>query len=241
MEIKTAHLLFEQSGTFKKEFLKLGINAEDYDIQNEFNETDHVIDLFAEIEKAFDGKESIFDTFDKNDLIMAFFPCVRFEAQVIMYFRGDNFSQRDWDLEKKMTYDIGLMQELSLFYQLVNKIFIVCIRKGLKIVMENPYSEQHFLTRYWCLKPAVIDTDRRDNGDYFKKPTQYWFLNCVPEQNVLFEPLPLNYLMIKNAICNMSKEDYITTGADNVKTARSMIHPDYANRFIRTYLIKEET
>ena len=45
-----AHCLFEQSGTFKNEFRKLGYEAYDYDIQNEFGETDHVIDLFAEIE-----------------------------------------------------------------------------------------------------------------------------------------------------------------------------------------------
>ena len=45
-----AHCFFEQSGTFKNEFKKLGIEAEDYDIQNNFNETDNVIDLFAEIE-----------------------------------------------------------------------------------------------------------------------------------------------------------------------------------------------
>lgn len=43
------HCLFEQSGTFKNEFKKLGINAYDYDIQNEFNQTDYVIDLFKEI------------------------------------------------------------------------------------------------------------------------------------------------------------------------------------------------
>ena len=43
------HCLFEQSGIFKNEFRKLGINAYDYDIQNEFNQTDYVIDLFKEI------------------------------------------------------------------------------------------------------------------------------------------------------------------------------------------------
>lgn len=43
------HCLFEQSGTFKNEFKKLGIEAEDYDILNDFGETDHIIDLFAEI------------------------------------------------------------------------------------------------------------------------------------------------------------------------------------------------
>ena len=47
------HCFFEQSGTFKNEFKKLGILAEDYDIQNNFGETDHVIDLFNEIEIAY--------------------------------------------------------------------------------------------------------------------------------------------------------------------------------------------
>jgi len=44
------HCLFEQSGTFKNEFKKLGYEAFDYDIQNEFGETDYQIDLFKEIE-----------------------------------------------------------------------------------------------------------------------------------------------------------------------------------------------
>lgn len=44
-----AHCLFEQSGTFKNEFKKLGYESYDYDIQNEFGETDYVIDLFEEI------------------------------------------------------------------------------------------------------------------------------------------------------------------------------------------------
>ena len=43
--------MFEQSGTFKKEFIKLGIEAEDYDIRNDFGETDHVVDLFEEINR----------------------------------------------------------------------------------------------------------------------------------------------------------------------------------------------
>lgn len=56
MEIKgKVHCFFEQSGAFKKEFIKLGIPAEDYDIQNNFGETDHLMDLFGEIEKAYIG------------------------------------------------------------------------------------------------------------------------------------------------------------------------------------------
>ena len=55
MEIKgKVHCFFEQSGTFKNEFIKLGIPAEDYDIQNNFGQTDHVIDLFDQIEREYD-------------------------------------------------------------------------------------------------------------------------------------------------------------------------------------------
>lgn len=53
--MKTYHCLFEQSGTFKNEFKKLGFNAIDYDIENQFNQTDVVIDLFKEIEEAYNG------------------------------------------------------------------------------------------------------------------------------------------------------------------------------------------
>jgi hypothetical protein len=56
MEIQgKVHCLYEQSGTFKNEFIKLGIPAEDYDIQNNFGQTDHVIDLFAETKTAYMG------------------------------------------------------------------------------------------------------------------------------------------------------------------------------------------
>ena len=55
-----------------------GCEAVDYDIQNEFNETDVVIDLFKEIEKAYSKEESIFDNITEKDMILAFFPCVRF-------------------------------------------------------------------------------------------------------------------------------------------------------------------
>ena len=56
MNIKgKVHCFFEQSGTFKNEFIKLGYKAEDYDIQNQFGETDNVTDLFNEIEKCYAG------------------------------------------------------------------------------------------------------------------------------------------------------------------------------------------
>lgn len=60
MESKTEnimkfHCLFEQSGTFKNQFKELGYEAIDYDILNDYGQTDIVIDLFEEIRKAYAG------------------------------------------------------------------------------------------------------------------------------------------------------------------------------------------
>lgn len=63
------HCFFEQSGTFKNEFKKLGYEAYDYDILNDFNETDYQIDLFNEIEKAYLELNSIFDKFGGKILL----------------------------------------------------------------------------------------------------------------------------------------------------------------------------
>lgn len=81
-------LLFEQSGTFKNQFKLLGYDAVDVDIQNNFGETDYQIDLFKEIEDAYDGKPSLFDDITSDDLIMAFFPCIYFCSNNSMIFDG---------------------------------------------------------------------------------------------------------------------------------------------------------
>lgn len=53
--VKRWHCFFEQSGTFKNEFKRLGLAAFDYDILDDFGQTDFKMDIFAEIEKAFEG------------------------------------------------------------------------------------------------------------------------------------------------------------------------------------------
>ena len=121
-----------------------------------------------------------------------------------------------------------LHDEMNWMYQLISKMCIICIRKGLRLVIENPKSIPHHLTDYWCLKPDIVDKDRRENGDYYKKPTQYWFINFSPKNNLVFEPI--EYVETKRI-------DYIN-GKDR-KTQRSLIHPQYASRFIRQYLIDE--
>ena len=89
MEIKgKVHCFFEQSGTFKREFIKLGIPAEDYDIQNNFGETDHVMDLFAEIERAYEGGQACLMTSQGMTLLWHSFRAYTFVRQVKWHFFG---------------------------------------------------------------------------------------------------------------------------------------------------------
>ena len=223
----TYRCLFEQSGTFKNEFKKLGYNAVDYDILNDFGETDYQIDLYQEIEKAYGGGISLFDTFEKDDVVLAFFPCTRFEVQIMLWFRGDAMQQKKWNLEKKLENCITLHNELNKNYELISKLVIIMLRKQIPIIIENPYSNQHYLTNYWCIRPKVIDTDRHATGDYMKKPTQYWFIGIEPKNNLVMEQVNYKKRETSNGMW----------GNKNHQVNRSMISKDYVNRFIREFII----
>ena len=102
-----AHCLFEESGTFKNEFKKLGYEAYDYDILNDYGETDYQIDLFKEIEAGYNGEPSIFDKIKQDDLIMAFFPCTRFEAKIPLMFRGELYQMKNYTDRQKLSKSIA--------------------------------------------------------------------------------------------------------------------------------------
>lgn len=232
MQINKVHCLFEQSGTFKNEFIKLGVPAEDYDIQNQFGQTDHIVDLYSQIRGGWCDMPSIFDDMTEHDLIMAFFPCTRFENQILFKFRGEQYQQRNQTDTEKLEECLKLHEELSTNYEIITKLAMIALKRNIPLIFENPYSSQHYLTRYWCLKPQVIDKDRTQDGDYYPKPTQYWFINCEPKNNLVFEPLeyvqPLE--IEKRYVKGVGRE-----------TARSMIHPQYASRFIKKYVIDYES
>lgn len=224
------HCFFEQSGTFKNEFIKLGIPAEDYDIQNNFGETDHVIDLFAEIEKAYEGGVSIFDSITCDDLIMAFFPCIYFScmSQMDMSFTAKNYRNLSW--REKADAIITRSQNREYFFSLITKLFALCYIKQLRLVVENPWSMQTFLKNGFIAPPSLIDNDRTKRGDYFVKPTAYWFVNCEPTNG--------KTLSLKN---NRSAIDiaHLPPGkqAGVCSEERSMISPDYARNFICDFIL----
>lgn len=226
------HCFFEQSGTFKNEFIKLGIPAEDYDIQNNFGQTDHVIDLFAEIEKGYDGKPSIFDNITKDDLIVAFFPCIYFTGFTNpRYFTLENNNYRNLTLQEKLEKILERAKNREFFYELIIKMVGVCLKKGIRIIIENPYSTLHYLDNNFFKQPTMIDEDRTLRGDYFKKPTAYWYFNCEPTYGE-------SYQKDKERKTIMSAKGASKAGLCSEE--RSMISSDYARNFICDFILGKE-
>ena len=226
------HCFFEQSGTFKNEFIKLGIPSYDYDIQNHFGQTDHVIDLFAEIEKAYDGDVSIFDDITKDDLIIAFFPCIYFccLSQMSMSWGCHNYKSKI--IRERTELILERANKRLAFYTLAIKMLTVAKERGLRLIMENPYSMQTYLNGNFVLPPAVIDNDRSMRGDYFKKTTAYWFINCEPTNG---------YTITKN---NNTKKVLDAKGSNKVgmcSEERSIISPLYAHNFICDFILGKAT
>ena len=226
------HCFFEQSGTFKNEFIKLGIPAEDYDIQNHFGQTDHVIDLFAEIEKAYAGDESVFDNITKDDLIMAFFPCIYFcsLSQMSMSWGCHNYKNKT--IRERTELILKRANNRLAFYTLAIKMLTVAKERGLRLIMENPYSMQTYLKGNFILPPSVIDNDRSMRGDYFKKTTAYWFINCEPTDGHTI----MNNNNIKKVI-EAKRSDKAGTCSEE----RSMISPIYAHNFICDFILGKAT
>ena len=228
MKIKKAHCFFEQSGTFKNAFKHYGIDAEDYDIQNNFGETDNVIDLFAEIEKGYDGKPSIFDRIEKDDLIMAFFPCIYFCAtsQMAMYWESVNYRKKS--VKEKTDLILERSSNRERFFSLAVKMLATAEMKGLRLVMENPWSMQTFLKSNFVFAPSLVDMDRTKRGDVFRKPTAYWFINCTPMKCTTFQQSPIVKTIMSSKGSNK---------AGICSEERSMISPDYALNFINDFLL----
>lgn len=184
MEISMAHCLFEQSGIFKKAFRELGITAYDYDIKNDFGETEMQTELFSQIFRAYNNKPSIFDGMIHEDLIMAFFPCTYFCCNNAMFFQGKARYSYKQSLEEKLRTDIERHTSLHRNYITLSMLTSVALRRNLRLIIENPASEPNYLTRYWCIRPTIKDNDRTRMGDAFKKPTNWWFINCYPTYKI---------------------------------------------------------
>ena len=239
------HCFFEQSGTFKNEFKRIGIPAEDYDIQNNYGETDHIIDLFAEIEAAYDGNASVFDAIGGGDLIMAFFPCIMFCGISQINMTLSHYIEKHGALDGVGAYILARAQKRQLFLELLLKLCFTCIDRKIKMIFENPYSSNTYLKNGFIKSPDIIDNNRMERGDFFTKPTGYWFFNCKPCRLKTAQMTPHDkrrYILmhtdeyakhraLKHNIVNNNSETGICS------EGRSIISPDYARNFIADFIL----
>ena len=241
------HCFFEQSGTFKNEFIKLGIPAEDYDIQNNFGETDHVTDLFKAIEDSYDGKPSLFDAVTKDDLIMAFFPCIYFcNISELNQKRGPIGSDR-WPLSKLWQWKLEYSRKRQHFYELALKMTAVVECRGIRMVVENPWHVANYTNFHWFNRPSIIDKNRMTRGDIFRKPTAYWFLNCEPTRCFSGQhhkdagKYRIGAGGHNDAKARRDHPERIQLKGSSVggicSEERSMITPDYARNFIADFIL----
>ena len=223
--------LFEQSGTFKNQFKLLGYDAVDVDIQNNFGETDYQIDLFKEIEDAYDGKPSLFDQIRGGDLIVAFFPCIFFCATSQMAMSWGCTNYRKLPIKEKTKMILRRVAEREKFFGLAVKMLTVAKERGIRLIMENPWAEQTYLKANFVMPPTLVDTNRMLRGDYYVKPTAYWFVNCEPTHGCSEQ-------MDKKKKTIMTSKGAPKAGICSEE--RSMISPDYARNFICDFIIGKD-
>ena len=114
------------------------------------------------------------------------------------------------------------------YFERLIKFVYVCLAKGIRLIFENPWSEQTYLKANFLKIPDVVDMNRMERGDYFKKPTAYWFWNCTPTNGE-------SYQNDKEQKTIMNSKMGARAGLCSEE--RSMISPDYARNWICDFVI----
>ena len=131
-----------------------------------------------------------------------------------------------------MEFNIEESKHRQQFFEILMKLCYLVDELGLRLIIENPYNTSGN-TYLECnfIKPSYIDKNRMTRGDYFMKPTAYWFISCEPTHGFTIQ--------------NDKKKKTIMNSKWSGKAGlcseeRSMISPDYARNFICDLIIGKE-
>ena len=211
-------LLFEQSGHFKKVLQKHGHNAKDFDIENQFGETDYIIDLFSYI------TETEMNIINKADLVIAFFPCTYFSRNNNMYFNRTciNFKNKtDDEIEMIIKERLKMRNYYTdVLLQMISKI-------KAPLIIENPASQ--YIKDVLKIEP--VSMSRNKYGDYFMKPTYFFCYNgaYIDKSNMKKIQNPEQYSVYK---ANGAKSKPVRKGIE-----RSLISPLFIENLLQnTYV-----
>ena len=148
------------------------------------------------------------------------------------YYSYDTNNIQKMSLPEQCQTVIDRIAKREKLYLLIHKLYAVAKIRGLRLIIENPATQPHYLLfSQNFVKPTFIDTNRMRRGDYFVKPTAYWFINCertfgFTAQNDKEKKLVWN--------CKHGKGDGLCS------EERSMISPDYARNFICDFILGKE-
>ena len=174
------------------------------------------------------GGASVFDTISPDDLIVAFFPCIYFCADSMMAMTTHSVNYMKLSVREMTEKIIRRSSDRQSFYVLLIKLFSVVMEKGLRMVVENPWTQPGFLNNNFLFQPTLIDKNRMLRGDYYMKPTAYWFVNCKPTYGRSIQRDKVQ----KTIRTSKSSDESGVCSAE-----RSMISPDYARNFICDFII----
>lgn len=170
--------------------------------------------------------------------------------------RKKNFGTKEYYVQKWKVLR-NYSQERFQFYDLALKLTAICQINGIRMIMENPWHPTNFTNHFWFMRTSVIDKDRTRRGDYFRKPTAYWFINCSPTYGETFQPTPRSDVKTITAGSGASKtkrklkevldkdkldKTYLDHNSQKgiCDEDRSMISPDYARNFICDFILGKE-
>lgn len=162
---------------------------------------------------------------------MAFFPCIYFSCLSQMGFCWDSRNYRKKSYKEQSDLILERSKNREHFYGLAIKMLTIAKVRGLRLIMENPWSMQTYLKSNFILPPTMIDKDRSLRGDIFSKPTAYWYINCEPTNGYTIQKDKPNKRVLD---CKKG------INAGICSEERSMISPDYARNFICDFIIGRE-
>ena len=164
-----------------------------------------------------------------SDLIIAFFPCIYFCDFSQMTFSLNNKNFEKMSTPEKFSRMLRQADNRNDYFKLLLKLVAVCLDMNLKMVFENPWGVMSYLKTSFLKPPTIIDRDRTERGDYFRKPTAYWFWNFEPTYGCSTERL--------HEAQSVKKTAKLAKHAGLCSEERSMISPDYARNFICDFIL----
>ena len=124
---------------------------------------------------------------------------------------------------------IERLEKRTYFHSLLYKLVYIAEKRKIRLVIENPATEPSYLIKTQNFpKPTIIDKNRMERGDWFMKPTAYWFFNCEPTHGFTRQNNKQQKIIRK---CKSSPH------AGLCSEERSLISPDYERNFICDFII----